>query len=396
MKREDFPILNTGIIYFDNGATSLKPKCMVDSMNDYYLNYTANAHRGDYDNSLKVDAYYDHTRKLVSEFLNAKKEEIVFTSGTTDSLNRVVFGFFKYYLEENDEVLLTRSEHASNILPWFELADQMGIKVSYIELDENHHVTLENVKASITEHTKVISLAEITNVIGDVRPIEEITKYAHEHGIYVVCDGAQSVAHRKTDVKKSDVDFLAFSAHKMLGPTGLGILYGKEELLKKMHPVQFGGGMNASFLPDSTRTYEEVPELFEAGTQHIAGIIGFGKVIEYLNEIGMDDIEKQEHILREYAVKRLKEIPEITIYNEKSTSGILAINYKDIFAQDLAIYLNKYHICVRAGSHCAKILKEEIGIKNTCRISFYFYNTKEEIDQMIEALKNPKIKEELF
>lgn len=396
MKREDFPILNTGIIYFDNGATSLKPKCMVDSINDYYLNYTANAHRGDYDNSLKVDAYYDHTRKLVSEFLNAKKEEIVFTSGTTDSLNRVVFGFFKYYLEENDEVLLTRSEHASNILPWFELADQIGIKVSYIELDENHHVTLENVKASITEHTKVISLAEITNVIGDVRPIEEITKYAHEHGIYVVCDGAQSVAHRKTDVKKSDVDFLAFSAHKMLGPTGLGILYGKEELLKKMHPVQFGGGMNASFLPDSTRTYEEVPELFEAGTQHIAGIIGFGKVIEYLNEIGMDHIEQHERDLREYAIKRLKEIPEITIYNEKSNSGILAINYKNIFAQDLAIYLNKYHICVRAGSHCAKILKEEIGIKNTCRISFYFYNTKEEIDHMIEALKNPKIKEELF
>lgn len=396
MKREDFPILNTGIIYFDNGATSLKPKCMVDAMNDYYLNYTANAHRGDYDNSLKVDAYYDHTRKLVSEFLNAKKEEIVFTAGTTDSLNRIVFGFFKYYLEENDEVLLTKSEHASNILPWFELADQIGIKVSYIELDETHHVTLESVKASITEHTKVISLAEITNVIGDVRPIEEITKYAHEHGIYVVCDGAQSVAHRKTDVKKSDVDFLAFSAHKMLGPTGLGILYGKEELLKQMRPIQFGGGMNASFLPDSTRAYEEVPTLFEAGTQHIAGIIGFGRAIEYLNEIGMSQIEKYEQDLREYAIQRLKEIPEITIYNETSSSGILAINYKDIFAQDLAIYLNKYHICVRAGSHCAKILKEEIGIKNTCRISFYFYNTKEEIDKMIEALKNPKIKEELF
>lgn len=397
MNREDFPILNTGIIYFDNGATSLKPKCMVDALNDYYLNYTANAHRGDYDNSLKVDAHYDHAREVIKEFIHAKKKkEIVFTTGTTDSMNKIVFGYFKNVLKENDEVLLTKSEHASNILPWFELEDILGVKVSYIELDKDLHVTLENVKRMITPKTKVISLAEITNVVGDIRPIKEITEYAHQHNILVVVDGAQSVAHRKIDVQEMDIDFLAFSGHKMCGPTGIGVLYGKEELLKNMKATTFGGGMNASFLPDGTRQYEEVPELFEAGTPHIAGVIGFGAAVEYLESIGMDNITEYEKKLRDYAVQRLKEIPQIEIYNEKSESGILSINYKDIFAQDLAIYLNKYKICVRAGSHCAKILKEETGIKNTCRISFYFYNTFDEIDRMIEVLKNPKIKEELF
>ncbi len=397
MNREDFPILNTGILYFDNGATSLKPKSVIDKMNEYYFLYTANAHRGDYDNSLKVDAHYHEARRLLKEFIHARKEEeVIFTSGATDSLNRIVFGYFKHHLKENDEILLTKSEHASNILPWFELEDELGVKVSYIELNSNHEVTLDNVIKSITPNTKVISLAEVTNVIGDVRPIKEIAKYAHEHGILVVSDSAQSVAHRKTDVQDSDVDFLAFSSHKMLGPTGVGALYGKEELLKEMKPTSFGGGMNATFLPDGTREYEPLPELMEAGTQNIAGVIGFGEAIKYLSKIGMDKIEAYEKELKDYAISRLHEIPEIEIYNEFNDSGILAINYEGIFAQDLAIYLNKYHICVRAGNHCAKILKEEIGKKNTCRISFYFYNTKEEIDTLIKVLKNPNIKEEIL
>lgn len=397
MFREDFPILKSNIIYFDNGATTLKPYFLSKKISEYYDSYSANAHRGDYELSLKVDYEYEKTRKLVKEFINAKStKEIVFTSGTTDSLNKIVFGFFKNYLKDGDNVLLTKSEHASNVLPWFELSDMINIDISYIPLNENHEVTIENVINAITNKTKVISLAHITNVIGDVRPIKEIIEYAHKNNILVVIDGAQSVAHHKIDVQSLDIDFLAFSAHKMLGPTGVGIMYAKEEFLNNMTPLAFGGGMNASFVSDGTRQYKDIPYLFEAGTQNIEGVIAFGEAISYLNKIGMDKIENYEKNLKEYALKRLKEIDDIIIYNENTESGIIAFNYKDVFAQDLAVYLNKYKICVRAGNHCAKILKDEIGIKNTCRLSFYLYNTYEEIDKLIEVLKNPHLKEELF
>lgn len=393
MNREDFLILKDGLIYLDNGATTLKPQILAQSISDYYNHYSANAHRGDYDISLKVDSLYENTRNLVKEFIHAEKaSEIIFTSGSTDSLNQIIFGFFKNILNEDDEVLITKSEHASNVLPWFE----MNVNVKYIPLDEHYQVTIENVEKSITPKTKAISIAHVTNVIGDVRKIEEIIKIAHQHNIYVVIDGAQSVPHMKVDVQKLDVDFLTFSAHKMCGPTGIGVLYGKQELLNQMRPMRYGGGMNASFEPNGTRIYHEPPTLFEAGTPNIAGVLGFGKIIEYLNHVGMDLIEQYEKELRCYTIKRLKEIEDIIIYNEYSESGIIIFNKKDIFSQDLAIYLNKYNICVRAGSHCAKILKGELGIKNTCRISLYFYNTKEEIDRLIEVLKNPNIKREII
>ena len=396
MNREDFLLLNQNIIYLDNGATSLKPKVISQTVSDYYNNYSANAHRGDYDLSLKVDSKYEETRKLVKDFINAKTtKEIIFTSGATDSLNKIIFGFFKNYLKTNDEVLLTKSEHASNILPWFELADELNIKINYIPL-ENLEVTLDNVKRSITPNTKVISIAHITNVVGDIRPIKEIISYAHSKGILVVVDGAQSVAHMQVDVQKLDIDFLAFSAHKMLGPTGVGVLYGKEELLNNMHPIIFGGGMNASFQFDGTRVYNDTPTCFEAGTPNIAGVIGLGEAIKYLNNIGMDKITNYEQNLKKYAISKLKTINDIIIYNENSQSGIITFNIKDIFAQDLAIYLNKYNICTRAGNHCAKILNEDLGIKNTCRISLYFYNTKEEIDYLVKVLSNPNIKEEII
>ena len=396
MNRDDFNILNNNIIYFDNGATSLKPKCIADSISFYYNNYSANAHRGDYDLSLLVDNKYEGTRTLVKEFINARKnKEIIFTSGATDSLNKIIFGYFKNYLKEDDEVLLTKSEHASNILPWFELKDEINIKINYIPLT-NLEVTLDNVKNSITDKTKVISIAHITNVVGDIRPIKEIIEYAHSKNILVIIDGAQSVAHTKIDVQDLDIDFLAFSAHKMLGPTGVGVLYGKEELLNNIKPIIFGGGMNASFQFDGTRVYNEIPSLLEAGTPNIAGVIGFGEAIKYLNNIGMDNIEKYEKDLKKYAINKLKNVNDIIIYNENSESGIITFNIKDIFAQDLAIYLNKYNICVRAGNHCAKILKDELGIKNTCRISLYFYNTKEEIDYLVNILNNKNIKDEII
>ena len=294
MNREDFPILKNDIIYFDNGATTLKPKCVIDKITDYYENYSANAHRGDYDISFKVDMEYEKSRDLVKNFINAKsKEEVVFTSGTTDSLNMIASGFFANLLEAGDEILITTSEHASNILPWFRLSKDLGCIVNFIPLDESLHVTLDNVRKSITLNTKVIALAGITNVVGDIRPIKEITKLAHEHNIFVVVDGAQMVPHLKTDVQDLDIDFLAFSGHKMCGPTGVGVLYGKYHLLEEMTPTRFGGGSNARYNSCGLVKLKNAPTKFETGTPNIEGVIGLGSAIEYLQNIGMKNIEEQ-------------------------------------------------------------------------------------------------------
>lgn len=389
MNREDFEILNTGIIYFDNGATTLKPKQVVDSIVDYYTKYTANAHRGDYDNSLKVDMMYESVRTKVRKFINCKRdEEIVFTAGSTDSLNRIVFGFMADYLEEGDEVLLTKAEHASNILPWLELAKRKNIIIKYIPLTVSNEVSIENVKNMITKKTKVISIAHVTNVLGDIRPVEEIGKLCKENDVIFVVDGAQSVPHRKVDVEKCNIDFLVFSSHKILGPTGVGVLYGRYDLLEKLKPTTLGGGMNTSFEADGMYEVKDLPTRLEAGTPNIAGVIGLGSAIDYLTQIGMDNITKYEQELRGYLIQKLKEIPNIIIYNEDIESSNVTFNLKDVFSQDTAIYLNNYKICVRAGNHCAKILKDELHVKNTCRISLYFYNTKEEIDKLIEVLKD--------
>ncbi len=389
MNREDFPLLKEEIIYFDNGATSLKPKCVIDKMVDYYTNYPANAHRGDYDLSYKVDREYESTRELVKDFINAQYlEEIVFTSGATESLNMITNGFFANLLEPGDEVLITTSEHASNVLPWFNLANKKGIKISYIPLDNNYYVTIDNLKRVIKPETKVISIAGITNVIGDIRPIKEICKLAHENNIFVVVDGAQMVPHMKVDVQDLDVDFLAFSAHKMCGPTGVGVLYGKKELLEHLEPIILGGGMNESFDNPSEVILSELPTRLEAGTRNIAGVIGFGEAIKYLNKIGMDNIHKQEISLRKYLIDKLLPLKYIDIINIESDSGIVTFNVSGVFSQDVAYYLNKYNICVRAGNHCAKILKTSVGVNNTVRVSLYFYNTFEEIDSLVELLSD--------
>ena len=393
MNREDFPMLNEDIIYLDNGATSLKPKCVIDKMTEYYEKYSANAHRGDYDISFKVDVEYENAREEVKKFINAKsKEEIVFTSGTTDSLNMIATGFFGNLLEPGDEILITTSEHASNVMPWFRLCNDLGAVVNFIPLDDSLHVTLDNVRKSITPNTKVIALAGITNVVGDIRPIKEITKLAHEHDIFVVVDGAQSVPHIKTDVQDLDIDFLAFSGHKMLGPTGVGVLYGKKELLEELEPVNLGGGMNESFDTVDTMYYKELPTRLEAGTPNIAGVIGLGEAIRYINKIGIDKIHERELHLRDYLIEKLIPLSHIDIINLEADSGIVAFNVEGIFSQDVAYFLNKYNICVRAGNHCAKILKNATGVTNSLRISLYFYNTEKEIDELVELLKNKNLK----
>lgn len=397
MNRNDFPMINDNLIYLDNGATTFKPKCVIDKMNEYYEKYSANAHRGDYDISYKVDIAYEEARRSVAKFINASPEEVVFTSGATESLNVIVRGFFENLLEPGDEVIISDAEHASNVLPWFRLAAKNGVVIKRIKLDSNFHINLENLKEVITPRTKVISLAEITNVVGDVRPIKEICKLAHENNIFVVCDGAQSVPHKKTDVKELDVDFLAFSAHKMCGPTGVGVLYGKKELLENVEPLVMGGGMNESFDNESEVYLKELPHRLEAGTPNIAGVIGLGAAVEYLSKIGMDTISIYEQKLKGYLISKLERLPHIQIVNEEADSGIVAFNVDGIFSQDVAYYLNKYNICVRAGNHCAKILKHSIGVKNTVRVSLYFYNTKEEIDNLVELLTNKeKIMKEMI
>ena len=398
MNIEDFPMLKEDLIYLDNGATTFKPQCVIDKITEYYTKYSANAHRGDYDISYKVDLEYENSREIVRKFINARfKEEIIFTSGATESLNMIANGFFGKFIEPDDEILITQSEHASNVLPWFRLVNEKQAKINYIPLDDNHYVTLENVKKAVTPKTKVISLASITNVIGDERPIKEICEFAHQNNIFVVMDGAQSVPHRKTDVIDLDVDFLAFSGHKMCGPTGIGVLYGKKELLEEMEPQNYGGGMNESFDNPNEIYLKELPTRLEAGTPNIAGAIGLGQAIKYLDSIGMEKIEAYEKKLRRYAIEKLINIPYLDIINIESDSGIISFNVDGVFSQDVAYYLNKYKVCVRAGNHCAKILNQETGVLNSLRISLYFYNTESDIDSLVELLSNKeKIVEEML
>jgi len=385
-----FPMKKEELIYFDNAATTFKPIQVINKEIEYMSMYTANSHRGDYNISFKVDDEIDNTRELVKSFINARhKEKIIFTSNTTDSLNLVVNGYFKNYLSSNDEVILNKAEHASNILPWLMLKKSIGFKIKYAALDKDNTLSLDSIKKCITKNTKVISLAYITNVIGDKRNIKEIASYAHKHGIIVVVDAAQAIGHTKIDVRDMDADMLAFSAHKMCGPTGVGVLYAKKELLDKMLPVNFGGGMNLNY-HESDISLAEIPYRFEAGTPNISGIISFGEAIKFLNMVGLDNIERIEKHLRKYLINELKKIDYVKVYNEDILSSIVLINIDGITSGDLGLYLNTHGICVRSGKHCTKMLKDESGFTDTVRISLYFYNSYEEIDKLVEALMDYK------
>lgn len=383
-----FPMIKNDLVYFDNGATTLKPITVINKEIEYLSCYTANSHRGDYNNSFRVDDEIDNTRNLVKEFINAKsKDEIIFTANATDSLNLVVNGYFKNNLKKGDEVVLNKAEHASNILPWLMLKKEIGIEIKYAPLNKDNTLSLDNIKKVITKNTKAVSFAEVTNVIGDTRDVKTIVEYCHKLGILVVVDASQSVPHKKVDVSLTDVDFLAFSAHKMLGPTGVGVLYGKYELLKKMLPVKYGGGMNLYYGEEGV-SLVEIPYRFEAGTPNISGIIAFSESIKFLNKVGFGNIELKEKHLRKYLLSELKKIPYIKIYNESVASNIVLINIDGITSGDLGLYLNTKNICVRSGKHCTKMLGDESGFEDTVRISLYFYNSYEEIDKLVLALKD--------
>lgn len=393
--RKDFPMYvnkvkmqKHDLVFLDNASTTFKPQCVLDAVSEYYTHLTSNSHRGDYDLCFNLDKRIDETRQDVAKFINADKNEIVFTSGTSMSINMIAFGYGVKYLTKDDEILLTQAEHASNVLPWYKVSEMTGCKIKFIPLNEEGKLTPENVRKTISKHTKIVAVAHVTNVLGFVINIKEVAKVAHEFGALLICDGAQSVPHIPTDVKDLDVDFLSFSGHKLCGPTGIGVLYGKYALLQKMDPFMTGGGMNAKFDMCGDVAYLEPPVKFEAGTQNLEGILGLDAAIKYLMKIGMKNIREYEEYLHKYALEQLEKLDNVIIYNKDADSGIITFNIKNVFAQDAATYFNSQGIACRSGQHCAKILISFLHEVATVRASIYFYNTKEDIDCLVEACKH--------
>lgn len=390
--RNDFPMISkqdqeNKLIYFDNAATTFKPQSVIDAVLNYYTKQSVSVNRGDYDLSYQVSLAYENGRKTIAKFINAQPKEIVFTSGASASLNLVAYGWGKKYLKPNDVVLSTEAEHASNILPWFRTVQETGAVLEYIPLTPDGRLTIENFKKVMNEKVKVVTFASITNVLGYIAPVKEMVKIAHEYGAIVVVDGAQSVPHTTTDVADLDADFLAFSAHKMVGPTGVGVLYGKYDLLEMMDPYMLGGGSNARFDLCGNILLKKSPYKFEAGTPAIEAVLGFEAAVKYLMNIGMDNIHSYEQSLRKYLIDKLKKFEHIHLYNPETDTGIVTFNVKDIFAQDASSYINANKIAVRAGNHCAKILMDLLETSETIRASLYFYNTFDEIDEFVRVLE---------
>jgi cysteine desulfurase/selenocysteine lyase len=395
--RQDFPMYRNAVkmqghplVWLDNASTTFKPDCVLNAVSEYYTHITSNSHRGDYDLCFAVDKKILETRQTVASFINCDPTEVVFTSGTTGSINLVAYGYAAKYLTKDDEILLTEAEHASNVLPWYKVREMTGCKIGFIPLDKDVRLTVENLRKTLTNHTKIVAVAQITNVLGYLAPIKEMAKVCHANGTLLIVDGAQSVPHLKTDVRDLDCDFLSFSGHKLCGPTGIGVLYGKFSLLQKMEPFMTGGGMNAKFDMCGDASFLEPPLRFEAGTQNIEGILGLNAAIKYLQGIGMDAIEAYEEGLKKYAVEKLNATHNAIIYNPKSEAGIVTFNIKDVFAQDAATYLNSKGIACRSGQHCAKILMDFLGTLATVRASFYFYTTKDDIDALADAVSHGK------
>ena len=392
--REQFPMLSGDIkmqkkplTFLDNCSTTFKPQCVIDAMTDYYTKYNSNSHRGDYDLSVNADTMIENARKEIATFVNANENEVVFTDGATGALNLVAYGYGLKHLKKGDEIVISVAEHASNVLPWFRIAELTGAVIKYVPI-ENGQILASNLKKVVSKNTKIVSLAHVGNVLGYIADVKEFAKIAHKNGAIMVVDGAQSVPHIATDFKDLDIDFLAFSAHKMCGPTGIGALIGKYELLCDMDPFTSGGGMNSVFKKDGTVDYSLPPYKFEAGTLNISGILGFGRAVKFIKEIGVDNIHKHDQELIDYAIKKLEGYENIIIYNKDARNGILTFNIKGVFPQDEATLMNYKGIAIRSGEHCAKLLDNYLETKATCRMSTYLYTTKEEIDVFIDAIIN--------
>lgn len=387
--RKSFPIYqeNPNLIYMDTGATALKPSCVLDKMEEYYRMYGVNIHRGVYKLSYEATDKYDLARNKVAKFINSKDEEVVFLRNASEALNFVALTYGEANLNEGDEVITSELDHHSCFLPWMKICEKKKAKLKYIPLTEDGRVTVENFKKVLTNKTKVVALHYFSNVFGFMSPIEEIIKLAHEVGAIIVVDAAQAVAHKKIDVVALDCDFLAFSGHKMLGPTGIGVLYGKKKLLKKLDPLFYGGDMNDEVYKTSVEV-KEVPYRFETGTPAIAEAIGLGEAIDYLNELGLDNIHTYTKKLYDYTIKELQKIEGITIYNKNPELPIIAFNINGVHPHDAATLFDEANICLRAGHHCAQLLTKWLDVFGTLRGSFYIYNTYEDCDKFIKTVKD--------
>ena len=389
--RDDFPILqNRKMAYLDSGATTQKPKQVIEAIEKFYENNNANPHRGAYSLSIEATEEYENTRKKIAKFINARyEEEIIFSKNASESLNLVAYSYGLDNLKKDDDVVISIMEHHSNLVPWQYVTGKTQSNLKYMYVNENYELSKEEIESKITDKTKIVAITHVSNVLGTINPVKEIIKYAHKKGAIVIVDASQSIPHMKIDVQDLDADFLAFSGHKMLAPLGIGVLYGKREILNKMNPFLMGGDM-IEYVYEQKTTFAPLPNKFEAGTQNVEGVIGLGAAIDYISNLGYDKIQEIEDELLDYAREELSKLDFLKIYmtpNRKNHSAVISFNIKGVHPHDVASILDSEDVCVRSGNHCAQPLLRFLGEDSTCRMSLYFYNTKQDIDMLVEALK---------
>lgn len=388
--KEDFPILNNrDIAYLDSGATTQKPIQVIKEVEKFYEKYNANPHRGAYTLSIEATELYENTRAKIANFINARyKEEIIFSKNATESLNLIAYSYGMDNLKKDDEVVLSIMEHHSNLVPWQKVTKATESKLKYMYINENFELSDEEIESKITDKTKIVGITNVSNVLGTINNVKKIIKYAHKKGAIVIVDASQSIPHTKIDVQDLDADFLVFSGHKMLAPLGIGVLYGKREILNKMEPFLMGGDM-IEYVYEQNTTFAPLPNKFEAGTQNVEGVVGLGAAIDYIENIGYDNIQKIEKDVVSYARQELSKLDYLTLYmtpNEENHSSVISFNMNGVHPHDVASILDTEGVCVRSGNHCAQPLMRFLGIDSTCRASFYFYNTKEDVDRLVKAL----------
>lgn len=388
--KKDFPLLeNRNITYLDSGATTQKPIQVINAIEEFYKKNNANPHRGAYTLSIEATEVYENTRQKIAKFINAKHpEEIIFSKNATESLNLIAYSYGMDNLKKDDEVVISIMEHHSNLVPWQKVTKTTGSKLNYMYINEEFELSDEEIENKITDKTKIVGIAEVSNVLGTINNVKKIIKYAHKKGAIVIVDASQSIPHKKIDVQDLDADFLVFSGHKMLAPLGIGVLYGKREILNKMSPFLMGGDM-IEYVYEQETTYAPLPNKFEAGTQNVEGVVGLGSAIDYIQNIGYDKIQEIENDVLAYARQELSKLDYLTLYmtpNEKNHSSVISFNIKGVHPHDVASILDSEGVCVRSGNHCAQPLMRFLGIDSTCRASFYFYNTKEDVDRLVHAL----------
>ena len=388
--KKDFPLLeNENITYLDSGATTQKPIQVIKAVEEFYQKYNANPHRGAYSLSVEATEQYENTRTKIAKFINAKhREEIIFSKNATESLNLIAYSYGLDNLKKDDEVIISIMEHHSNLVPWQKMTKQTGSKLNYMYINENYEITDEEIESKITDKTKIVGITHVSNVLGTINNVKKIIKYAHKKGAVVIVDASQSIPHMKIDVQDLDADFLVFSGHKMLAPLGIGVLYGKREILNQMNPFIMGGDM-IEYVYEQETTYAPLPNKFEAGTQNVEGVIGLGAAIDYIENLGYDNIKQIETKLVKYARSELSKLEFLDIYmtpNESNHSSVISFNIKGVHPHDVASILDSEGVCVRSGNHCAQPLLRYLGFDSTCRASFYIYNTQEDVDNLVKAL----------